>query len=146
MKHPNKRIMRELIEYTLKKSGGQRTGCFIVEGDRVISRAMSTVERYKDPTAHAEMNAVSKICRKQKDYHLKDCWIYSTQIPCPMCTSVFVWAEAKGIVYGWDGRHTWTKLNLHPKTVLKTARNKLELVGPFLENECLKARKYKKKK
>ena len=145
MKHPNEKIMRELIEYTVKKSGGHRTGCFIVKGDKVISKAISTVEKYKDPTAHAEMNAVRKICRKQKNYHLKDCWVYSTQIPCPMCTSVIVWAEAKGIVYGWDGRHTWGKLNIDPKTILKTAKKPINIFGPFLEDECLKIKGYSKK-
>ena len=145
MKHPNEKIMRKLIAYTLKKSGEQRTGCFIVKDNKIISKAISTVEKDKDPTAHGEMNAIGKLCKKMKNYHLKDCWNYSTQIPCPMCTSVIVWAEAKGIVYGQDGRHTWRKLNINPKIILKTAKKKIDVFGPFLENECLKIKGYKKK-
>ena len=146
MEHPNKKIMRELIDYTVKKLGWQRTGCFIVKGNKIISKAISTIEKDKDPTAHGEMNAIRKICRKQKNYHLKDCWIYSTQIPCPMCTSAIVWAEAKGIVYGWDGRHTRKKLNVDPRMILKTAKKKIKIFGPFLEDECLKIRGYGKGK
>ena len=140
MKHPNKKIMRELIEYTKKNSIGEEnsTGCFVVKGSKIISKGISRVGKYKDPTAHGEMNAVKRICREQKNYHLKDCWIYSTQIPCPMCTSVIVWVEAKGIVYGWDGRSTWGKLNIDPKNILKTAKKPIKIFGPFLENECLK--------
>ena len=148
MKHPNEKIMKELIKYTLKKPNDYgRTGCFIVKGNKIISKAVSAVEKYKDPTAHAEMNAIKKICRKQKNYHLKNCWIYSTQIPCPMCTSAIVWTEAKGIVWGWDGRHTWSnKLNMNPNIILKTAKNKIEMFGHFLEDECLKIKEYKNKK
>jgi len=142
MKHPNEKIMRELIKYTKSHSKGKNnsSGCFVVKGDKIISKGISRVGVYHDPTAHGEMNAIKKICRKQKNYHLKDCWIYSTQIPCPMCTSVIVWAEAKGIVWGWDGRKEWGKLNIHPKEILKTAKNEIKLYGPFLEDECLKAR------
>ena len=147
MKHPNETVMKELIEWTKKNSKGKNdsSGCFVVKGGKIISKGISQVGKYKDPTAHGEMNAVSKICRKQKSYHLKDCWIYSTQIPCPMCTSLIVWTEAKGIVWGWDGRHTWGKLNIDPKVILKTAKKKIVIHGNFLEDECLKIKGYTKK-
>jgi tRNA(Arg) A34 adenosine deaminase TadA len=117
-----------------------------VKGDRIISKGFTKVEQEHDPTSHGEMNAMKKICRKTKNYHLKDCWIYTTQIPCPMCTSALVWAEAKGIVYGWDGRHTWEgKLNINPKIILKTAKKEIKIYGPFMEKECLKIKGYKKK-
>jgi len=148
MKHPNEKIMKKLIEYTKKNNRGKdnSSGCFVVKGDKIISRGISTVGIYKDPTAHGEMNAIRKICRKQKNYHLKNCWIYSTQIPCPACASVIVWTEAKGIVWGWDGRHTWGKLNIEPKIILKTAKKKIDICGHFLEDECLKIKGYTKKK
>lgn len=139
--------MRELIDYSIKNSKGrnQATGCFIVKGNKIISKAISTVGKDKDPTAHGEINAISKICRKQKNYHLKNCWVYSTQIPCPMCVSAIVWAEAKGIVWGWDGRKTWEKLNISPERILKTSKNKIQIFGHFLEKECLKIKGYKLK-
>ncbi len=143
MKHPNEKIMRELIDYTVKFNKF-RTGCFIVKGDKIISKAISTVTKNKVTTEHGEINAISKACRKQKSYYLKGCWIYTTQIPCPMCTSAIVWAEAKGIVYGWDGMHTWGKANINPRTILKTAKKKIEIFGPFLEDECLRIKGYKR--
>ena len=146
MEHPNEKIMKELIEYNKRNNNGKNdsSGCFVVKSDKIISRGISTVGRNKDPTGHGEMNAVRKICRKQKNYHLKDCWIYSTQIPCPMCTSLIVWTEAKGIVWGWDGMHTWGKLNIAPETILKTSKKNIEIFGHFLEDECLKIEGYTK--
>jgi tRNA(Arg) A34 adenosine deaminase TadA len=146
MKHPNEKIMRQLLAY-LQKAGGKRTACFVVKGDKIIARAISHVEEEQDPTSHGEMNAIRKICRKQKHYHLHGCWIYSSQIPCPMCTAAIVWAEAEGIVWAWDGRHTWNhKLFLNPKTILKTAKKKIQIHGPFLEDEFLKVKGYTKKR
>lgn len=146
MKHPNKEIMRKLIDFTIDKSDNREevTGCFIVKGDKVIAKAVSTVGTDFDPTAHGEMNAIKKLCKKQKNYYLHDCWIYSTQIPCPMCTSALVWSEAEGIVYGWDGRQVWGKLDIDPRSITKTAKNKIKVVGPFLEDECLVIKGYKK--
>jgi tRNA(Arg) A34 adenosine deaminase TadA len=147
MKHPNEKIMRDLIAYTIKNNKGRNdsSGCFIVKNDKIISRAVSRVGLYKDPTAHGEILAIKKACREQKNFYLKGCWIYSTQIPCPMCTSAIVWSEAKGIVWGWDGRHTWGMLNIDPKDITKAAKNKVEIIGHFLEEECLKIKGYTKK-
>lgn len=145
MIHPSKEIMRELINYTIKNAKeDNETGCFIVKDDKIVCKAISTTKH--DPTAHGEINAISKYCRSQKDYYaLKDAWVYSTQIPCPMCSSAIVWSLAKGIVFGWDGRHTWSETSIHPQDVLKTANHKMELIGPFLEDECLKIKGYRKR-
>jgi tRNA(Arg) A34 adenosine deaminase TadA len=145
MKHPNEKIMRELIEYTRKKPGSMRTGCFIVKGNKIVAKAISTVVINQDPTAHGEMNAIKKFCRAQNSYSLRGCWIYSTQIPCAMCSAAIVWGEAAGVVYGWDGRHVWKKLNINPRAILKTAKKKIEVHGPFLADECLKIKGYRKK-
>ena len=145
MKHPNEKIMRDLIQYTKKAGGSEKTGCFIVKDEEIIAKAISQVEEKKDPTAHAELIAIRKACKKVNSYHLKGCWIYTTQIPCPMCASAIVWTEAKGIVYGWDGRHTWKKLNIDPRDILKTAKREIKIFGPFLEEECLAIKGYHRK-
>ena len=67
MKHPNKKIMRELIDYTIRNTGkgNSRTGCFIVKEDKIVAKGISTVERNKDPTAHGEINTISKYCKQK---------------------------------------------------------------------------------
>ncbi len=109
MKHPNKKIMEDLIKYTEKYAVryGHSTGAFIVKNNKVIAKAVTTVEKDKDSTSHAELKVISKACRKIRNYHLKDCYLYSTQEPCPMCASAIVWSRIKGVVYGWEGRHKW---------------------------------------
>jgi tRNA(Arg) A34 adenosine deaminase TadA len=62
-----------------------------------------------------------------------------------MCVSALVWAEAKGVVYGWDGRYGWGKLNIDPRKILKTVKKPIKIFGPFLEDECLKIKGYRKK-
>ena len=145
MEHPNEEIMRKLIDYTIKKAGNRRyeTGSFIVKGNKIVAKAISHVDH--DVTAHGEINAIRKLNKARNNYSLKGCWIYSTQIPCPMCTAAIVWGEAEGIVYGWDGRHIWGKLNINPKTILKTAKKPIKIFGPFLEDECLKIKGYTKR-
>ncbi len=145
MKRPNEKVMGELIEYTVRNAKEKyETGCFIVKGSKIVCKAISTTKY--NPTLHGEINAINNYCTSKKNYYaLKGCWVYTTQIPCPMCTSAIVWALAKGIVYGWDGRHTWNETSIHPKIILKTAQHKIELHGPFLEDECLRIKGYKKK-
>ncbi len=92
--------MQELIKYTIKKAGNRlfETGCFIVKGGKIVSKAISHVDH--DITAHDEINAIRKLNKIEKSRSLRGCWIYSTQIPCPMCTAAIVWGGAKGIVWG----------------------------------------------
>ena len=139
MKHPNKKIMEELIKYTSKNAikYGNATGAFVIKGDKILAKAFTTVEKDQDPTSHAELKVISKACRKIKNYHLKNCYLYSTQEPCPMCASCIVWARIKGVVYGWEGRHSWGRLKIKPEIIFKTSPNKIILHKKFLERECL---------
>ena len=53
-----------------------------------------------DPTAHAEINAIRKASAILKTHDLKDCVIYSTCEPCPMCLAAIIWANIKTVYYG----------------------------------------------
>lgn len=101
-----------------------------------MGKAVTTVERDKDPTSHAELKVISKVCRRQKNYHLKDYYIYSTQEPCPMCSSAIVWARLKGVVYGWEGHSVWGRLNISPQEIFKTSPEKIYVHPKFMEKEC----------
>ncbi len=139
MKHPNRKIMEELVRYTEKYAvrHGHATGAFIVKDNRILGKAVTTVEKDKDPTSHAELKAISKACRKLKNYHLKGCYLYTTQEPCPMCASAIVWARLKGVIYGWEGRHTWGRLKIKPQTIFRTSPERIDVYPRFLEKECL---------
>ncbi|MBN2421551.1 nucleoside deaminase [Candidatus Woesearchaeota archaeon] len=151
MNHPNEKVMRELIEYTAKKAGkqSQATGCFILKGNKIVSKAISSTQKSQDTTAHAEINAMRKLSKSRKNNSLKGYWVYSTQKPCPMCASAIVWSEADGVVYGWEGKKGWVdvyfkSLNLSNVVINSSRLKKVKMIGPFLESECLKIKGYKK--
>ncbi len=148
MKHPNKKVMQELINYVKKYAPkyGNATGALLVKGDKIMAKAITTVEKDKDPTSHAELKLISKMCRKNKNYHLKDYYLYATQNPCPMCASCIVWARIKGVVYGWEGRKAWGRLNIPPKKIFQTGPEGVEVYGRFMEKETLELAKLSKDK
>ena len=75
-------------------------GAIIVKNDKIISRAHNTREKSNDPTAHAEINAIRKACKKLKSWRLVGCTIYVTVEPCSMCAGTILWTRMDRIVYG----------------------------------------------
>ena len=139
MDHPNKNIMQKAIELAKKKKA---VACIIVKGDKIISKATTTVIQEKQPFKHAEINAIEKACKKFKSYFLRSCWLYTTFEPCPMCASACVWAKLEGIVYGAsmkDRNKNYTQRILIPcEKVLKHGTPKLKLHKDFMREECKK--------
>ena len=85
---------------TMMKDYGGPFGAVIVKNDKIISVASNTTLKDKDPTAHAEINAIRDACKKLNTYDLKDCILYATGYPCPMCISAIIWANIKEVYYG----------------------------------------------
>ena len=81
------------------KSGGP-FGAVIVKEGKIIAKAHNTVLKDKDPTAHAEINAIKKASQKLKTHDLTGCILYTTCYPCPMCMSAIIWANINTIYYG----------------------------------------------
>jgi len=75
-------------------------GAVIVHGDRVIARAHNQREQLHDPTAHAEMIAITQAAEAVQSWRLDDCTLYVTLEPCPMCAGAIVQARIPTVVYG----------------------------------------------
>lgn len=75
-------------------------GCVIVKNGKVISRAYNKREKLKNSTAHAEILAIQKACKKLGDWRLTDCDLYVTVEPCPMCAGACFNSRLRKIVYG----------------------------------------------
>ena len=90
-------------------------------------------ERLKDPTAHAEMIALTSATQAMGGKYLNDCTLYVTVEPCPMCAAALCWAQIGRIVYGATdpkrGYSLFTPSLLHPKT---------EVTSGVLGDECSK--------
>lgn len=106
-------------------------GAVIVFAGRVIAKGHNMTERLHDPTAHAEMIAITAATEAMGGKYLNDCTLYVTVEPCPMCAAASAWAQVGRIVYGASdpkrGYSLFTPSLLHPKT---------EVVSGVLAKEC----------
>jgi tRNA(adenine34) deaminase len=75
-------------------------GAVIVRGGRVIAAAHNQREQLKDPTAHAEMIAITQATQAVGDWRLEGCTLYVTLEPCPMCAGAILQARIPEVVYG----------------------------------------------
>jgi tRNA(adenine34) deaminase len=106
-------------------------GAVIVCNDTIIARAHNLTETLKDPTAHAEMQAITAATNWLGGKYLTDCTVYVTLEPCGMCAGAIGWSQASRLVYGaGDEKRGYTTISaslLHPKT---------EVVSGIMEEEC----------
>ena len=95
-------------------------GAVVVCRGRVIGKGHNMTERLTDPSAHAEMIALTAATQALGGKYLKDCTLYVTVEPCPMCAAALNWAQVSRIVYGAPdpkrGYSLYTPSLLHPKT------------------------------
>ena len=95
-------------------------GAVIVGDGGIISRGHNMVERLNDPSAHAEMLALTSATAALGGKYLNDCTIYVTVEPCPMCAAALCWAQIGRVVYGSPapkrGFTLFTPSLLHPRT------------------------------
>jgi tRNA(adenine34) deaminase len=82
------------------RRGEVPVGAVAVAGDRVLGRAGNSVVALNDPTAHAEVVAIRRACRRRGNYRLPDCDLYVTLEPCGLCLGAVVQSRVKRLVYG----------------------------------------------
>jgi tRNA(adenine34) deaminase len=75
-------------------------GAVVVRGDRLIAAAHNQRAALRDPTAHAEMIAITQAAQAVGDWRLEDCTLYVTLEPCPMCAGAIVLARVPRVVFG----------------------------------------------
>jgi tRNA(adenine34) deaminase len=75
-------------------------GAVIVHQERVIAAAHNQRELLRDPTAHAEMIAITQAAEARQSWRLDDCTLYVTLEPCPMCAGAILQARIPTVVYG----------------------------------------------
>jgi len=75
-------------------------GAVIVDEERVIARAHNQREQLRDPTAHAEMIAITQAAEARQSWRLDGCTLYVTLEPCPMCAGAILQARISRVVYG----------------------------------------------
>ena len=110
-------------------------GAVVVINNKIIARGHNQVERLHDPTAHAEILAITSACSYLGAKYLPDATLYVTIEPCHMCAGALYWSKLKRVVFGAkdvkQGYQSFyaNKNPFHPKT---------EVVGGVLADECAK--------
>ena len=106
-------------------------GAVVVCRGRIIGRGHNMTESLHDPTAHAEMIAITAATEAMGGKYLNDCTIYVTVEPCPMCAGALAWSQIGRVVYGAAdpkrGFSLYSPSLMHPKT---------EITAGILAGEC----------
>ena len=97
-------------------------GAVVVSGDAVVGRGHNLVETLGDPTAHAEMQALTAASETLGSKYLPQCTLYVTVEPCIMCAGAIGWAQVGRVVWGADdpkrGYRCYAEQVFHPKTAV----------------------------
>ena len=117
-------------------------GAVVVCNGRIVGRGHNMTERLKDPSAHAEMIAITAATEALGGKYLDSCSLYVTVEPCPMCAGAMNWAQLGELVYGAsDPKRGYTRFTpslLHPKTKVQAgvlAEECGQMVSEFFKNK-----------
>ncbi len=109
-------------------------GAVIVKDGKVFSYAFNKREQSKDATAHAEILAIKKACKKLDDFRLVGCEMYVTMEPCVMCTGAILNSRIEKVYFGaYISNGSISASEITEKSVLN---HKTIFEGGFLEKDC----------
>lgn len=122
----NKELHLKFMQEALKEAAKAKergeipVGAVVVIDGKIVARAHNLTETLNDPTAHAEMQAITSATNAFGGKYLTDATVYVTLEPCAMCAAALAWSQVKALVYGAsDNKRGFTRFSpslLHPKT------------------------------
>ena len=136
-------FMREAMKLAVQaeEEGEIPVGAVVVAGERIIARAYNQTEKLNDPTAHAEMLAITSATNYLGTKYLTECSLYVTLEPCGMCAGALYWAQLDKLVYAArDEKRGYLSLNknlIHPRTTV--------IQGPFSEESSEMVKRFFRK-
>lgn len=120
------------------ESGEVPVGAVIVHENKIIGRGHNQVERLCDPTAHAEMIAISAACMYLGEKYLPECTLYVTLEPCPMCAGALVWAKLGAMVIAAQDEKSGACGSLFNIAAHRKLNHRIAMQTGFLEKESEK--------
>jgi tRNA(adenine34) deaminase len=111
-------------------------GAVIVQDGRVIASAHNQRETLKDPTAHAEMLAITQAAAARNDWRLEECELYVTLEPCPMCAGAILQARIPRVFYGAADPKAGAVDSLYRLLSDSRLNHQVEYRGGVLAAEC----------
>lgn len=123
-----------------KRDGNKGYGAVVVLGHRVIGKAHDTARTEQDPSLHAEVNAIRQAVQALDDTNLSGAILFSTCEPCPMCSSLAVWANLTTLVYGISIEETAkmgkARIRIAAQEIVDRSPVMIEVIGGVLREAC----------
>lgn len=120
--------------YKAKEEGEVPIGAVVVLNGKIISRGHNRRTKKQLATAHAEIEAIEKACKKLKSWRLPECEIYVTLEPCPMCMGAILNARIKKVYYGAPEAKGRSLTSVIAEAGV--LNHKAEVEGGVMEKEC----------
>ncbi|MHC4926291.1 MAG: tRNA adenosine(34) deaminase TadA [Planctomycetota bacterium] len=134
----DQRYMKMAIDqaYIAEENGDVPIGCIIVHENRVIAKGYNQREQLHDPTAHAEIIALTQAAEAVDNWRLHGCTIYVTLEPCPMCAGALVLGRLDRLVYGTDDPKTGAVQSLYNIVQDDRLNHRLEVTAGIMADDC----------
>jgi tRNA(adenine34) deaminase len=135
---PDEHWMRLAFDQALRayESGEVPVGAVIVQGSQIVAEAHNQRETLNDPTAHAEMIALTQAAESLGSWRLMGCTLYVTLEPCPMCAGAIVQARIPRVVYGTDDPKAGACHSLYQITSDPRLNHQALVTSGVLQEEC----------
>ena len=111
-------------------------GAVVVHKGIIIGRGYNQCESLIDPTAHAEIIAITSAANTIKDWRLKDCQLYVTKEPCPMCAGALVNARINMVIFGMYDEKEGCCGSLYQLCRDNRFKHQLTVKGGIMEDAC----------
>lgn len=135
---PHIRFMTQaiLLAEQAFEEGEVPVGAIVVHKNTIVGKGYNQVEKLNDPTAHAEMLAISAACDTLNEKYLNECTLYVTLEPCPMCAGAIVWAKIGTIVFATTDPKSGACGSIFNITHNNSLNHKPEVIQGILENDA----------
>jgi tRNA(Arg) A34 adenosine deaminase TadA len=123
-----------------RQEGNKGYGAVLALGEDILVKAHDTAITERSPELHAELNAIQQAVRLSGDANLSGGILYSTCEPCPMCSSLAVWANLTTLIYGISIEETASlgkaRIRVSARQIVENSPVKIEVIGDVLKEDC----------
>ena len=135
---PHERWMRLALDEARAAAAEDEVpvGAIVVAGGRVVGSGHNQREQLADPTAHAEMIAITQAAASLGSWRLENCTLYVTLEPCPMCAGAILQARVPVVVWGAADPKAGAVASLYRLFEDTRLNHRVEHVGHVLADEC----------
>ena len=138
MLNPDEIFMREAIRQAKMAASANEVpvGAVIVHERKIIAKAHNQIEMLNDPTAHAEMIAITQATNYLSSKWLQECALYVTIEPCSMCAGALVLSRIPRVFFGAPEPKTGACGSVINIANHKSLNHRIEVIGGILADEC----------